>query len=47
MSDMYGFLCNMWVMRKVDEPYLTRMVEKGFITAEEKQMILATPQLPE
>ena len=42
---MYNFLLNMWIMRKVDEAYLTNMVTKGRITEEEKQMILATPQV--
>lgn len=41
---MYGFLCNMWVMGRIDESHLTVMVEKGYITEEEKEMILATPQ---
>lgn len=42
---MYNFLLNMWIMKKVDEPYLTNMVAKGRITEQEKQMILATPQV--
>lgn len=46
MNGMYQFLLNMWIMKKIDEAYLDRMVEKGYITAEEKQMIIATPQLP-
>lgn len=46
MNDMYQFLLNMWIMRKIDETYLTRMVEKKYITEAEKEMILATPQLP-
>ena len=45
MSDMYGFLLNMWIMRRIDEAYLTTQVTKGRITEEEKQMILATPQI--
>ena len=45
MKDMYGFLLNMWVMRRIDANYLAVMVTKGFITAEEKEMILATPQV--
>ena len=40
----YAFLLNMWIMRKIDEAYLTTMVSKAKITEEEKQMILATPQ---
>jgi hypothetical protein len=45
MSDMYGFLLNMWIMRRIDEAYLTVQVTKNRITEEEKQMILATPQI--
>lgn len=45
MSNMYGFLLNMWIMRKIDEGYLTAQVTKGRITEEEKAMILATPQI--
>ena len=42
---MYGFLSGMWVMRKIDADYLSAMVKKGFITADEKNLILATPQV--
>lgn len=42
---MYNFLLNMWIMKRIDEAYLTSMVTKGRITEEEKQMILATPQV--
>ena len=42
---MYGFLSGMWVMRKVDADYLLVMVKKGFITENEKDLILATPQV--
>lgn len=42
---MYQFLLNMWIMNRIDEEYLTRMVTKGRITEEEKQMIAATPQI--
>ena len=42
---MYQFLLNMWIMRKVDEDYLKGQVSKDRITEEEKQMILATPQV--
>lgn len=40
---MYGFLLNMWVMKKVDAAYINRCVPK-FLTQEEADMILATPQ---
>jgi len=42
---IYEFLLNMWILRRIDEDYLNRMVEKKYITTEEKQMILATPQM--
>ena len=42
---VYGFLLNMWIMKRVDEIYLTQMVTLRRITEEEKQMILATPQM--
>lgn len=43
---VYGFLLNMWIMKRIDEAYLTTMVSMNRITEAEKQMILATPQLP-
>lgn len=42
---MYGFLLNMWIMKKVDESYLQIQVQRGRITQEEYEMIVATPQL--
>lgn len=42
---VYGFLLNMWIMKRIDEIYLTQMVALKRITEEEKQMILATPQM--
>jgi hypothetical protein len=42
---VYGFLLNMWIMKRIDEAYLTTMVNLNRITEEEKQMILATPQV--
>lgn len=42
---LYPFLLNMYIMRRIDEQYLTTMVALKRITEEEKQMILATPQL--
>ncbi|MFD2869821.1 hypothetical protein ACFSY7_15115 [Kurthia populi] len=41
---MYGFLLNMWVMKRIDEAYLGKMVLLGRLTQEEVDMILATPQ---
>ncbi len=42
---MYGFLLNMWIMRKIDETFLSAQVRVGRITEQEKTMIMATPQL--
>ena len=42
---VYGFLLNMWIMKRIDEQYSTTMVSLSRITEAEKQMILATPQV--
>ena len=42
---VYGFLLNMWIMKRIDEAYLTLMVTLKRITEQEKQMILAAPQV--
>ena len=42
---VYGFLLNMWVMRRIDEVYLDGQVARGNINPEQKQMIMATPQI--
>lgn len=42
---IYAFLLNMWILRRIDAPYLTTMVALKRITEEEKQMILVTPQI--
>ncbi|MDW5300764.1 MAG: hypothetical protein SA378_11620 [Sedimentibacter sp.] len=44
MSRLYLFILNMWIMGK-DESYVTNAYSKGYITAEEKSTILATPQI--
>lgn len=41
---MYGFLLNMWIMKKIDEDYLALQVKYKRITEAEKEMIIATPQ---
>ena len=41
---VYGFLLNMWIMRRIDENYLSQMVTLKRISEAEKQMIIATPQ---
>ena len=40
----YAFFLNMWVMRRIDESFLTLQVNYGRITQAEADMILATPQ---
>jgi len=42
---MYNFLLNMWVMGKLDESYLQVQVNKGRLTEQEYEMIVATPQI--
>lgn len=44
INAVYSFLHTMWIMKRLDEAYLTEMVRLKRITEEEKQMILATPQ---
>lgn len=43
MSRLYPFILNMWVMGK-DETYVNNALAKGYITEEERDMILATPK---
>lgn len=42
---MYQFLLNMWIMRKVDEPYLQGQVTRERIIQQEYDMITSTPQV--
>lgn len=39
----YNFVLNMWIMHRVTEAQVLAYVPK-FLTSEEAQMILATPQ---
>jgi hypothetical protein len=41
---MYTFILNMWIVRRIDETKISSYVSKGFITQQEANMILATPQ---
>ena len=41
---MYQFILNMWIMGKVDEAKVQSYVPR-FITQQEADMILATPQI--
>jgi hypothetical protein len=42
----YTFLLNLWIMRKITAEKLHTYVPT-YITEEEYQMIIATPQIPE
>ena len=42
---VYAFLLNMWIMRKIDEDYLQGQVDRKRISLDEKNMIIATPQV--
>lgn len=42
---MYGFILNMWVMKRLSQEQVQICVTKGYITQSEADMILATPQL--
>ncbi|WP_434351027.1 hypothetical protein [Trichococcus flocculiformis] len=42
---MYGFILNMWIMRKINEVKVAEYVTKGYITQLEADIILATPQV--
>lgn len=41
---MYGFILNMWVMRRIDQAKVLSYVPT-FISQEEANIILATPQI--
>jgi len=42
---MYNFLLNMWIIKKIDEKYLDRQIDKKRISLEEKLSIIATTQV--
>ena len=41
---MYGFILNMWIMKRIDEKKVRSYVPI-YINQEECEMILATPQI--
>lgn len=41
---MFAFIKNMWVFKKVTEQQVRSYAQKGFITQQEADQILATPQ---
>jgi hypothetical protein len=44
-KDMFGFVSLMWVMRRITEQQVLAYVAKGYITQQEADMILVTPQV--
>jgi len=42
---MYGFILNMWIMKRITATQVQAYVTNGYITQEEADMILATPQV--
>ena len=42
---MYNFILNMWVMKRIDQAKVQSYVTKEYISQEEANMILATPQI--
>lgn len=42
---MYAFILNMWIMRKIDEAKVQSYVVKSYISQEEANIVLATPQV--
>ncbi len=42
---MYQFILNMWILKKIDVIKIQNYVTKSYITQEEADMILATPQI--
>ncbi|TCW59009.1 hypothetical protein EC917_101263 [Bacillus thuringiensis] len=42
---MYQFILNMWFMKKADETYVRACAAKGYLTQQEMDAILITPQL--
>lgn len=41
---MYSFILNMWIMKRIKEEHVQAYVVKNFITQEQANMILETPQ---
>lgn len=42
---MYQFILNQWIMRNVDEAFVEQQHQRGRITEQERDMILAAPQI--
>ena len=41
---MYQYLLNMWIMRLATEAQINACAVRGYITTQQRDMILATPQ---
>ena len=41
---MYNFILNMWIMGRIDQAKVQNYVTKGYITQNEADIILVTPQ---
>lgn len=42
---MYAFILNMWILGRVDGAFVESQYQRGRITEQERDMILATPQI--
>lgn len=42
---MYNFILNMWIMKRIDAAKIQIYVTKSYITQDEADMILVTPQV--
>lgn len=42
---MYGFILNMWIMKRITEVHVRAYEAKGTISKREAEMILAAPQV--
>lgn len=42
---MYGFILNMWIMKRITEAHVRAYETKGTISKEEAEMMRATPQM--
>jgi hypothetical protein len=41
---MYAFTLNMWIMKRITEAQVRDLETRGYLTQQEVDMILATPQ---
>jgi DNA-binding transcriptional regulator of glucitol operon len=42
---MFGFILKMWQMKRYTEAQVSLCVTKGYITQQESEIILSTPQV--